>query len=603
MCGVCLLTCTSSLSAQPRHGISAFGELHYPPDFRHFDYVNPDAPKGGELRLPGFGTFDSLHPFIRKGRAAEGADLYRNYIYDRLTARAKDDPSARYGLLAETIERAKDGSWVEFVLRKEARWHDGNPVTADDLLFTFNTLRTKGTPLLKMYLMRVAKAEKRGPRTVRFLLRNPRDIRLPLSLADLMVLPKHYWEKRDFERTTLEPPLTSGPYRVSSVEPGRKVVFERVKNYWGEHLPVNVGRHNFDTIVRDFFQDNDVRLEALKAGELDFALETVSKTWASGYDFPARKQGHFVLETIKTEAPATMRLLLFNTRLPKFRDRRVRKALVYTFDREWKNRVQTHGVYVSSDSHFARSELAQRGAPSATERSLLEPFRDQLPKELFEREFKIPRTSGKGRNRDNLRVAMRLLREAGYRVREGQLVDGKTGKPFTIDIMLDAATRTRMTLLYANALERLGIQVTMRVVDTSQLFNRRRSFDFEMLYGYFRGRTMPGTELRSYFNSKAADSPNTLNYAGVKNPVVDAMIERVIASRSHTELVTASRALDRVLLWGYYGIDLGHTKGWNYAYWNRFGHPPKHPRFEPGFPHAWWIDPAKDARTREAMGR
>jgi len=587
----------------PRHGLSLFDDLKYPPDFKHFDYVNPEAPKGGTLRLPAAGTFDSLNGFIRKGRPAQGlaafATIYNElYIYDRLTVRADDEPSTRYGLLAKTVEIAPDRSWIEFVLRQEGRWHDGKPITADDIVFTFEVLKTKGSPLWKLQHAPIPSVEKRGPYTVRFKLADTKDRQLALLISNLAVLPKHYWEGRDFEATTLEPPLGSGPYRIGRVDPGRSISYERVPDYWAKDLGVSVGQHNFDQIRMDYYLDTDVRLEAVKGGAVDHVIETVSKTWAEGYNFPARVRGDFVLELVKTQSPAGSRVLQFNLRNPKFKDRRVRQALAYAYDRAWTNQVQNHGLYEPADSYFASSQMAQTGAPSEAELALLEPFRAELPPELFEREYVMPDGSGRGRNRDNLRVAARLLKEAGYEVRSGVLVNVKTGEPFTVEILLDSAARNRGTLYYADQLRRLGIECTMRLVDTSQLLNRRRKFDFEMQYITFLMRNTPGAELRQYFTSAAAMSPNSQNYPGIASPVVDALVTKIIGARSETELIAGVRALDRVLLWSYYMIDLGHAPGWQLAYWDRFGRPTTRPRFTTGFPATWWLDAEKDASIR-----
>jgi microcin C transport system substrate-binding protein len=591
------LLAAAPAGAEPRHGISLFGDLDYPADFKHFAYVEPTAPKGGTLRLAAAGSFDSLQGFIRKGRPAQGLTTQDSYIHDRLTVPAEDEPATRYGLLAQTIELAPDGRWIEFVLRPEARWHDGRPITADDVVFTFETIKKQ--PYFQILYAKVARVEKRGPLTVRFELLDPNDRALPLAVASLYVLPRHYWEGREFDRTTLEPPLGSGPYRVGRIDKGRSITYERVPDYWARNLPVIVGHYNFDRIKYEYFQDTEVRLEAVKGDVIDLAQETVSKTWAEGYDFPARRRGQFVLEQVDSDAPSTVRALIFNTRLEKFKDVRVRQALSYAYDREWTNRVQAHNTYLPSDTYFAGSELAQRGAPSAAELALLEPYRAQLPPELFERAFAIPRTPGVGRNRDNLRVAARLLREAGYVLRDGILVNEKSGQPFEVEMLLDDPSRIRMTLHYVDALRRLGIQSTMRVLQASQLINRRRAFDFEMLYAFYQVNITPGTLLRTYFSSATASIPAAQNYAGVRNPVVDGLLEKVLAARTEEEHTVACRALDRVLLWSYYMIDLGYQPGLRIARWDRFGRPAVRARFQTArFVHTWWLDAEKDARIR-----
>jgi microcin C transport system substrate-binding protein len=588
--------------AQPRHGISLFGELRYPPDFRHFDWVDPAAPKGGTLRMPGvFTTFDNLHSFIRKGTPAMGLLPMDPYIYERLTMRALDEPSARYGWLAKTIEVSPDRSWVEFVLRPEARFHDGQPVTADDVVFTFDILKAKGPPIVRLTMARLTKAEKRGPLTVRVSLADPADRQLAMVAAEMVVLPRHYWQGREYERTTLEPPLGSGPYRVSAVDPGRSIRFERVKDYWARDLPVNLGRFNFDSIQFEYFQDSDVRLEAVKGNVVDFVVETGAKTWGRGYDFPARSRGHFLKEMVTTESPALGRALVINTRLAKFQDVRVRKALAYAYDREWTIRVLGDGFYQPANSIFQYSELAQRGPPSAAELELLEPFRAELPPELFQGPFSIPPSEGVGRNRDNLRTAAALLREAGYKIKDGTLVNARTGEPFTVDFLLDSPARVRFTLHYASALRQLGIASTMRTVDSSQMMQRRRTLDFEIIYTDRMMGNTPNYELRTYFSSASANSPQTYNWAGIQSPAADRMIGHALQAQSHEAFVTACRALDRVLSFGYYYIDVGVVPGTAYAFWNRFGRPAVSPRFLSGFPHTWWFDSVKDAQIKAGV--
>jgi len=574
------------------HGLSTLGRLKYPPGFAHFDYVNPDAPKGGRLRLPGFGTFDSLNGFIRKGRPATGVTYQRDsaYIYDSLTVLSADEPESRYGLLAKSLERDDAGKTLRVELRSEARWHDGQPVTAEDVVFTFETYKEHASPLLQLALRNLEAVEPLGPHSLRFVFGSAGDRAILESVVSLPILPKHYWQERDFEQTTLEPPLGSGPYRIDRVDPGRSVTYARVLDYWARELPVNVGRNNFDEIHIEYFLDTDVRLEALKAGAIDYVLESVSKTWARGYEFPAVRRGDIRLDTVKLRSPGTVRALIFNTRIPKLRDRRVRKALAYAFDREWKNRVQTYDLYELDQSYFPSSDMAHQGMPSPAELALLQPFRDQLPSEVFEGPIRVPQTRGVGPNRENLVRALELLREAGYEVREGQLVNVESGEPFTLELLLDSSSRVRMSLLFAAALERLGIRTTMRVVETAQLINRRRKFAFEMLYGYYLPRSVPGRELGAYFSSLVANNPNSRNYSGVRDPVVDKLLAAILRAKDYDSLVDAARALDRVLLAGYYMIDLGYAPGARIAYWDRFGKPDHPPLYHATFPHLWWYD-------------
>jgi microcin C transport system substrate-binding protein len=598
-----LLTAPSAVRADPAHGISLYGDLRYPADFKRFDYVEPGAPKGGMIRLPGaFSTFDNLNTLATtKGTLASGVLMLDPHIYDRLMVRALDEPSSRYGLIAKTVELAPDRSWIEFVLRPEARWHDGQPITADDVVFTFEALKAYASPIVKTSYLRIPKVEKRGPLTVRFTLADPSDRQLWLAAADLIVMPRHYWQSRDISKTTLEPPLGSGPYKIGRVDPGRSIEFERVKDYWARDLPVNVGRYNFDRIAYEYFMDTDVRLEAIKGELIDLNVETSSKNWGRAYDFPARDRGHFKLDMVRTEAPATGRSIIFNTRLPKFKDVRVRKALAYAYDRDWTSRVLANGFYKPANSYFEYSELAHHGPPSPAELALLEPFRAQLPAELFEREFSVPGSSVVGLNRYNLRVAAGLLEDAGYVMKGGKLIDPRTGEPFTVEFLLDSAARVRFTLHYASALRMLGIETKMRVVDSSQLLQRRRTLDFELMYSDRPMGNMPTYELRTFFHSQAARNPQTFNLAGITNPVVDAMIVAALSAKTQDDLVTACRALDRVLLYNYYMFDIGVVPGVPYAYWNRFGFPPVVPRYIVGFPHTWWFDSKKDAMIKAGI--
>jgi len=589
-------------AAQPQHGISLYGEMHYPVDFKHFDYVNPDAPKGGVIRFAGmYSTFDSLNGFIRKGTVATGMLALDPYIYDRLTAAALDEPTTRYGLLAKTIELSPDRRWVEFVLRPEARWHDGQPVTADDVVFSFEMFKTKASPALQMTFMRILRAEKRGPLTVRFWIADPTDRQLPLICADMIVLPRHYWQHHDFERATLDPPLGSGPYRVGRIDPGRSIEYERVPGYWGRDLPVSIGRFNFDRISVEHFGDTEVEREALKAGILDVSAEASAKTWARGYDFPAARRGHVLRSIVALESPALGRTFEFNTRLPQFQDVRVRKALAYAYDREWSIRVLGSGFYKPANSYFENSDLAHRGLPSPAELALLAPLRAELPKEVFEAPFSIPATPGLGRNRENLLVATRLLRDAGYVLRDGKLVDGKTGKPFTIHLILDSPIRVPYALHYADALRVLGIETKVRVLDSAQMLQRLRTLDFEAFSMERMMSNTPNFELRNYFSSAVAMRPNTFNLAGVRNHAVDSLIASALTATTRDQFVTACRALDRVLLYNYYAVDTGVVPGVAYAFWNRFGKPAEPPRYATGFPHTWWFDADADAKIRAGI--
>jgi len=583
-------------AAEPTHGpgIAMHGQPRYGADFRHFDYVNPDAPKGGNVRLSAIGGFDSLNPFIVKGEAADGLGL----TYDTLTVQSSDEAFTEYGLLAETIETPADRSWVQFTLRREARWHDGKPITADDLLFSFGMLREKGSPLYRFYYASVEKAEKVDERTVRFVFKPGDNRELPLILGQLAVFPKHYWEGREFDKTTLEPPLGSGPYRIKSFEPGRRIVYERVADYWGKDLAVNRGRHNFDVISYDYYRDSTVELEAFKAGEFDFRLESSAKNWATAYQIPALRDGLLIKAEIHHNRPAGMQGFVYNTRRGQFADPRVRAALAYAFDFEWSNKNLFYGQYKRTRSYFDNSELGATGLPSPEELKVLEPFRGKVPEEVFTKEYNPPATDGTGRIRDNLREGDRLFKEAGWIVKDGQRVNAKTGRPFEFVITLVQPDFERIALPFANTLERLGVKARVRVVDSAQYLRLLETFDYDVIVFGFGQSTSPGNEQRYYWGSEAADQPGSRNFAGIKDPSIDALVEQLIAAPDRESLITYTRALDRLLQWGFYVIPHFHLDYDRIAYWAVFGRPEVTPAQGAQF-DTWWIDPAK-AKALEA---
>lgn len=577
------------------HGLSLFGDVKYPPDFKHFEYVNPDAPKGGAVRLSALGSFDTLNPFNIKGTPAPVG-----LVYETLMEGAQDEPATEYGLLAESVEVGPEWAWVVFNLRKEARWHDGKPVTPEDVIWTFDTLKTKGRPHYRHYYANVVKAEKVGPHAVKFTFDETGNRELPQIMGQLPVLPKHYWESRDFETTTLEPPLGSGPYRVRHVEPGRAIVFERVRDYWGRDLPVNRGRHNFDEIRYDYYRDSVVAIEAFKAHAYDFRLENTARLWATAYDFPAQRDGRVIKEMIPHQLPAGMQGFAFNIRRPLFQDRRVREALGYAFDFEWSNKTLFYGQYTRTESYFANSELASSGLPSPAELKYLEPLRGKIPDEVFTKEWRAPKTDGSGNIRTQLRAAQKLLQEAGWRIKDGRLVNAK-GEPFEFEFLLNAAQPDfeRIVAPFAQNLERLGIRCRLRPVDSSQYIKRLEEFDFDMTVESWPQSLSPGNEQRNFWGSAAADRPASQNAVGIKDPAIDQLIEKLIFAPNREELVAATRALDRVLLWGYYVIPNWHISSFRVAYWNRFGKPQIAPKYGLGFPDTWWIDPKAD----EALAR
>jgi len=580
------------------HAFAMHGDVKYGPDFKHFDYADPNAVKGGDVKFEGSGqTFDSLNPFILRGvpSAAAGA------IYDTLMVSSADEPFTEYCLLCETIEVPEDRSWVAFNLRPQARWHDGKPVTADDVVWTFDTLKTKGHPRLRAYYASVAKAEKIGEHKVRFSFVPGENRELPLIIGQLPVLPRHYWEGKDFEKTTLEPPLGSGPYKIDSLEPGRFITLRRVPDYWGANLPVNVGQHNFDTMRYEYFRDRTISLEAFKAGAYDLRVENQALAWATRYDSPARAAGLYKLEELPTRVTTGMQGFAMNLRRPVFQDRRVREALTYAFDFEWSNRNLFYGAYTRTRSYFDNSELAATGLPSPEELKLLEPLRGQIPDEVFTKEYNPPKTDGTGNWRDNQRVAVRLLNEAGYKV-QNQVRVGPDGKPLSFEILLNSPQFERIVLPYAENLKRLGIDVRVRTVDTAQYQRRMDEFDYDMTVEVFGQSESPGNEQRDYWGSEYADVQGSRNTLGIKSKAIDTLVEAIIAAPDRDNLVTRTRALDRVLQWGFYVVPNWHSRVARIAYWDRFSRPKELSKF--GYlGSTWWIDPQKDAALRQKRGQ
>lgn len=584
--GVLLLGLAGQATAAPRHAVTLYDEPpKYPANFQHFAYVNPDAPKGGTLRQAGFGGFDSLNPFINKGVPADEISL----VYDTLTRRSLDEPFTEYGLLAEKIEKAPDNSWVRFTLRPEARFHDGHPVTAADVVFTFETLMKDGAPLYRAYYADVEKAVAESERTVRFVFRHNGNRELPLIVGQLPVLPKHAWEGREFNRTSLEPPVGSGPYRVADVQAGRSIRYERVKDWWGKDLPLNRGQYNFDNLVIDYYRDNTVALEALKAGQFDFWVESSAKSWATAYDSPAIKDGRLIKEEITNHNPAGMQGFVFNLRRPLFQDARVREALGLLFDFEWTNRQLFYSAYTRTHSYFENSELAASGLPSPAERKLLEPWRDRLPPQVFTSEYQPPQSDGSGVIREQRRRAFELLQQAGWRLDKDRMLDAE-GKPVTIEFLLAQVEFERVLLPYKRNLASLGIELQIRRADVSQYINRLRSRDFDLIVGGFSQSNSPGNEQREYWHSSSADDPGSRNFIGLKDPAIDALVEGLIKADSRQSLIDHTRALDRVLQWGHYVIPNWHIKTWRVAHWNRFERPAVAPLYDVGL-YTWWARP------------
>ena len=579
----------------------------YPVGFPHYDHADPNAPKGGTVRRASVGsTYDSLNPFIVKGNPAAAVRL----LFDTLTEDSPDEATASYGLVAEWIEVADDGSWTTFWLRPEARFHDGSPVTPADVVFSLEVLKSDGHPFYRGYYGSVRAAEPvegdtpSGPRQgVRFRFEAGVNQELPSILGQLPVLSKADWEGKDFSETTLEPPLGSGPYVVEpgSIDPGRSIVFRRAPDYWARDLGVNVGRHNFDRIRYDYYRDATVAVEALKAGEYDFRRETSSKRWATGYGGPALEAGTLRQELLANRRPAGMQSFVFNTRREKFRDPRVREALAYAFDFEWTNRQLFYGQYERSPSFFSNSELASSGLPTPDELAILEPYRGRVPERVFTTAYEPPRTDAAGGIRQNLRRAGALLREAGWAVRDGRLVETARGTAMEFEMLLVNPDFERVVLPFGKNLERLGVRMTVRTVDPAQYTRRISDFDFDTVVGSFGITLSPGNEQRDFWGSAAADLPGSRNLAGARDPVVDELVELVISAPDRKALVDRSRALDRVLLWSHYVIPNWHLNAYRIASWDIFGRPDERPSYALGF-DTWWVDEAKAERVRAWRG-
>jgi microcin C transport system substrate-binding protein len=585
-----------------RHALSLFGDIKYPEGFRHFDYVNPDAPQGGTLRQSALGTFDNFNTVVSgvKGSIAIGTELYT----ETLTTPSLDEVSTEYGLLAEAISYPADYSAVTYRLRAKARWHDGKPITSDDVLFSFDVLK-KNSPFYGAYYRHVVKAETTGEREVTFTFDGPGNRELPQIVGQLPVLPKHWWEgtdksgrKRDVTQTTLEPPLGSGPYRLRDFAPGRTLVYEKVDDYWGKDLNVTIGTRNFQTIRYEFFRDSTVALEAFKGDQVDWRFENSAKEWANSYDFPAVRDKRVVREEFPTRNIGVMQAFAFNIRRDKFKDPHVRRAFNFVFDFEEMNRQLFFGQYKRIASFFEGTELAATGVPSGKELEILETVRGKVPDELFTKPYTNPVGGNPEAVRNNLREALRLFREAGYEVKDTRLVDAGSGKQFAVEFLVDEPAAERFVLFYKPSLDRLGMTVSVRVVDAAQYENRLRQWDFDIIVASWAQSLSPGNEQRGFWSSQAADQPGSRNLIGIRNPAVDSLIERVIFTRDREDLVAATRALDRVLLWNFYVVPQWTYGKQRTARWDRFGHPETMPKYgASAFPTIWWWDAARAAKV------
>jgi peptide/nickel transport system substrate-binding protein len=579
--------------AAPSHGIAMHGEPKYPANFAHFDYVNPSAPRGGRAMFGVQGSFDSLNPLIIKGNAAPGG---REYVYESLLARAFDEPFSLYGLLAESVETPDDRSWVTFTLNPKARFSDGHPVTVEDVIFSLELLREKGRPNHRSYYAKVEKIVRIGERGVKLIFTPDGDREMPLIMGLMPVLPKHLIEPEQFDKTSLAPLVGSGPYTIETVEPGTRLTLKRNPDYWGEGLPVNRGLYNFEEIQYEFYRDGNTMFEAFKKGLFLLNWESDPSRWAREYDFPAVQDGRILKKSFQTGVPAGMTALVFNTRRPIFADRRVREALTLLFDFEWLNQNLYHGLYERTQSYFQGSELASHGrAADARERELLAPFKDAVSDAAMEGRLTQPLTDGSGRDRTNRREALGLLQQAGYELRAGKLVDKATGAPFSFEMLAATRDQERLLLNYARSLRQTGIEVRIRQVDAAQYQSRKTSFDFDMIQYSWGASLSPGNEQSFRWSSGAADAEGSFNYAGVKNPAVDAMIAALLAAKTREDFVSAVRALDRVLMSGAYVLPLFHLPGQWLAHWRQLRHPETTPLYGAQI-DTWWIE--TDARLR-----
>jgi microcin C transport system substrate-binding protein len=579
---------SAQLFASPLHGIAMHGELKYSPDFSHFEYTNPNALKGGTLRLGIVGdNFDSFNPYIIKGNAAAGL---RSYLYQTLTARAEDEAFSEYGLIAKTVEVPEDRSSVTFNINPKAKFNDGSAITADDVKYSFTTLTTheKAQPFYSAYYADVASVNIINQQTIQFVFSTNENKELPLILGQMPIFSKTYWTDNDFGTASLTPPLGNGPYKIKDFQPGRSITYIKNKNYWAKDLPANKGRYNFDEVVFEYYKDNTIALEAFKAGEYDYREERTARNWANSYVGGKFDTGDLIKEEVKHQMPAGMQAFVFNTRRTIFTDPNVRKALAYAFDFEWTNKNLFNGQYERNQSYFENSELASSGLPSPEELKILEPFRSQLPKSIFEQPYTAPKTDKPDSIRKNLRTAMHLLRSAGWVVKNNRLTNTKTGELFEFEFLIYSKDFERIVLPFIQNLKKLGINASIRVVDTSQYINRRRAFDFDVMVSSIGQSNSPGNEQRDFWHSSKADTPGSQNLSGIKSPVVDQLIDLIIAAPDRKSLITRTKVLDRVLLSGHYVIPNWYNPVQRIAYTKRLTKPSISPKSGVSI-DTWWF--------------
>ena len=583
----------SPLEAAPRHGLSTFGDLKYSADFAHFAYVNPAAPKGGTIRMIGPGevtTFDSFNDHVLKGDAAQGTDL----LFDTLMVRALDEPDAVYGLVAASADVADDGRSVTFKLRPEACFSDGTPVTAQDVAFSLATLKDKGHPRYALTLKDVTRAEALDPLTIRYTFTGELVRDLPILVAELPVFSMAHYTAHPFE-ASLNAPLGSGPYKIADFKPGTFVSYQRRDDYWARDLAVNKGRFNIDTVRYDYFRDRTAELQSLFNGTYDFREEFTSKDWATAYDIPPVRDGRILRQTLADERPSGTQGFFINTRKAKLAGVRTRNALDLAFDFEWSNKNLFYGLYKRTTSYFENSDMRAQGPPSVDELALLEPFRTQLPPDAFAAPYVPPVTDGSGSDeRRWLREASALLDAAGWTVKDGKRFNAN-GAPLDVEFLIDSEGFEKIINPYIARLGKIGIPASIRRVDPAQYQQRMKTFDFDVTVQRFSMRLTPGVELKTYFGSQSASMDGSFNLAGIKDPVVDALIDAATAAKSRASLVTAVRAIDRVLRAGHYWVPHWYKAAHNLAFWNRYSWPPVKPKYDRGAPETWWYDSAKAA--------
>ena len=591
---LCFIINFSSICfAQKMHGLSMHGIPKYDYNFTHLTYVNPDAPKGGDLRFGVYGSYDNLNRVAFKGSKAAGL----GYINDTLMRRVWDEAFTLYGLIAEFVEMPLDRSSITFYINPNAKFHDGSPITREDVLFSLKTFQTKGTPNQKKTYGKVIEIEMIEDNGIKMIFKDNQDKELPLIIAGFLpIISKNYYQKIDVTKTFLDIPVGNGPYQITELDPGRKIIYQRVKNYWAKDLPVNKGQYNFDTLTYDYYKDSNVLLEAFKVGEYDYRREYNAQRWQTNYDFSAVNRGDVILKEMKNDRPTGMNALVMNSRKEIFKNPKVREALSYAYDHEWINKALYNNAYTRTDSYFDNSPLASSGVPSQEELKILKKWRNELPKEIFIKQYKPPVSDGSGIPRNNLRIAKKILEEEGWKIKNGKLMKGK--KEFVFEFLIVSPSVERIALAFQKNLEKLGIKMVIRTVDSSQYQARMLNYDFDMIKNTWRVSLSPGNEQQFYWGSEVGKKNGSKNYAGINSPVVDFLIEKLIGAQSRKELTTIIHALDRVLLWGHYVIPLYHSGIDRIAYWDFLEYPKEIPLYGIVI-ESWWVNKEKEKKLKK----